>query len=505
MSTMECRAKEEMPPAFADHLGRRRRRPLVCLGDVGELSSGPRSRFDQVMPQDNAYRLTPRKWWEWDYIAGCAETLGLMRDDATALGLGVGDEPLMFHFANHFGKVIATDLYSADTAWKEARFVDAERVLDASPIDYPRSRISIRNADMRSTGVPAASVDMVWSCSSIEHIPTLIDLFAVFAEIDRVLKPGGHAIITTEFCVTRNPYLLPGVNAWDDQILDLMKRCLPAFEWLGGTDLRFNALHPGNATRPRRYALPFSHLPACDPRISYIHRGGTLANSVGLSVIVPIAFVVRKKAAGGICGWADAPVAPWLRQFAEGLSAFFGGANESARDALDGIVQSRPHDLQTRHIAFRFAVDARARLGEQENPERLAERIHGFLSTVPAGPVQDADCLDICGYLLGESGEYRRALEVYELCLHSPSTDRPHVFELLVRYLTLAEKYRLADRAIPVAAGVLADLCQFGLSGAEYRRAFVEPAKQKMSRRLVQRVDGETRRIVDGWLGGAGL
>jgi len=93
------------------YLGSRRTRPLTCLGDAGEIEASACSRFDAQMPADHPVRKLPRKWWEWDYIAGCAEAVGCLSADATALGLGVGDEPLIFYFANYCGKVIATDLY----------------------------------------------------------------------------------------------------------------------------------------------------------------------------------------------------------------------------------------------------------------------------------------------------------------------------------------------------------------------------------------------------------
>ena len=439
------------------------------------------------MPADHPVRKLPRKWWEWDYIAGCAEAVGCLSADATALGLGVGDEPLIFYFANYCGKVIATDLYGADTAWKHARFDHASRVLDTSPIPYPRERVEVRNVDMRDTGIADRSVDLVWSCSSIEHVPTLIDLFRVFAEIDRVLKVGGHAIITTEFCITGNPYILPGVNAWNHEIFEAIVGSLPGYTWLGARDFSFNALHPGNAARPRRY-LPTSYLPASSELMFSFRRGDTLARPVGLSVIVPFGFVIRKTSEDGVVPFEEAAIQDRLKTFSTGLQAFFAGRNDEAVSTLEGVYREAVDDIQLRHFAFRWLIDARARRGEMRSAGQFADRIEEFLQILPSSPVQDADCLDICGYLVGECGRYEQALAVYRRCLLSPSTSRDHVLELCVRYLELAARGKVGDEPQEVVAAVVADLVQYGMTRSELEATFMRPALARLPAKTVVQV-----------------
>lgn len=467
------------PTAFEAYLGSRRERPLSCLADVGELTGESTSAFDRAIAPDHPGRLLPRKWWEWDYIADCAEKLGLLTPGTTALGLGVGHEPLIFHFANGCGRVIASDLYSADTGWRDALYADVSGVLDASPIAYPRERVEILNADMRHTGVAEGSVDLVWSCSSIEHIPTLQDLFAVFAEIDRVLKPGGHAILTTEYCITGNIYLLPGVNAWNGDVFELFAQSLPGFEFQGAVDLSFNALHPGNAALPRRY-MPVSSLPASSGRLSYVHRGGTLANPAGLSIVVPIGLALKKTSSAGIVPWEKAPVPARLRTYTEGVLAFFAGDNDEAIDKLERVYEQSDDELQLRHHIFRFLIDARARRGELQNPGAFAARIEDFLEITPEGPVQDADCLDICANLLGACGRTDQALETYFRCLLSPSTTRDHVLNLAARTLVLAEPMKAQPKAVDLVASVLADLVQFGMRGEELAQSFLQPISARL-------------------------
>lgn len=451
------------------YLGRRRERPLTCLGDVGELEVGKGSNFDRAMPASYPTRRLPRKWWEWDYIAECAEKLGLMHEKATVLGLGVGDEPLIFYFAKYCGRVIATDLYSSDTAWKEARFEDVARVYDAAPFAFPRERLEVRNADMRSTGVSAGTVDFIWSCSSIEHIPTLRDLMLVFQEIHRTLKVGGHAILTTEFCITGNTYLLPGVNAWTEEIFAEIQKCLPGFRFLGETDFTYNALHPGNGARPRRY-LPFSALPEATEDLPYNRRAGTMANPVGLSIIVPIAFVIEKISEEAVRPYEELGLPQAIRLYTDGVDAFNTGDNATAISLLSNAYEMATHasDEQLRHLIFRYLIDARARSGELADKVTFLKLLDAFADTLSDSPVQDDDCLDIVGYLYGECGNYERCLQIYERCLKSPSATREHLIELSARYCAAAQKVDRLDRAERLVIGIFKDLRQFGMRLHEF-------------------------------------
>lgn len=464
------------------YLGHRRTRPLTCLGDVAELEVSPLSAFDAAMPADHPQRQLPRKWWEWDYIAACAEQLELLRPTSTALGLGCGNEPLIFYFANYCQRVIATDLYSSDTNWREARFSTLRAVLASSPIPFPHEHVDILNADMRNTGVDDASIDFIWSCSSIEHVHSISDVVQIFSEIDRVLKPGGYAILTTEFAITENPYLLPGVNAWSVDLLPLLKTCFSQYEWIGVEDVGFNWRHPGNTARPRRY-LPLSSLGRLTRRFPYNRRAGTLANPVGLSVIVPIGFVVRKPAtaaAAGITPWDRLPVSPLIRCFDAGITAFAENRNSDCVASLDTVCTDVDADRQLAHLAFRFSIDARARLGEMQDRAAFEDRILNFLDRwMPPGVVQDADCLDICGYLLGELGNTVEGLTIYEKCLLSPSTSRGHVFELLIRYLEAADVNDQRARAEAFAEEILLDLAALGLSDHEYTIEFANVLRKR--------------------------
>ncbi len=139
-----------------------------------------------------------RKYWEYATIANLLEERGLLDGTKTGLGLGTGQEVLCFHLARHAQRVIATDLFSDTTEWDCAR-LEPKDAYEKSPFPYPRERLEFRNMDMRKIDLPDESVDFVWSTSSVEHVNTVEDYLQVFQGIARVLKPGGMAVIVTEF------------------------------------------------------------------------------------------------------------------------------------------------------------------------------------------------------------------------------------------------------------------------------------------------------------------
>jgi hypothetical protein len=120
--------------------------------------------------------------------------------------------------------------------------------------------------------------------------------------------------------------------------------------------------------------------------------------------------------------------------------------------------------------------------------KEITDRIERFLEITPLGPVQDADCLDICAYLLGECGLVDRALEIYELCLLSPSTIRDHLSDSSIRYLALAERAGATTRAVEMTRAVLTDLMQFGMPAHEIQSLFFGPASEKLSSAIVHQV-----------------
>ena len=192
--------------------------------------------------------------------------------------------------------------------------------------------------------------------------------------------------------------------------------------------------------------------------------------------------------------WPRADVPERLRTFSDGMFAFFAGDNDVACHKLEAIYSDVVNDLQLRHLAFRFLIDARARRGEMKNSREFADRIELFLDNAPPGPVQDADCLDLCGYLLGECGRIEPALFTYERCLSSPSTSREHLLEIAIRYLALAASNGVTARAMDRVGAVLADLIRFGESSSEIEGLFFMPASGQFPVAMINDVRGAIAR-----------
>lgn len=142
-----------------------------------------------------------RKTWEWTQCIYGLDKLGMFNPDYSALGVGVGWEPISFFFANHFSSVVATDLYSVDDEWtgREGNPQILENPDDFAPFPYRRDRVRFLRMDGKQLDFPDESFDVIWSCSSIEHFGRHVGAAQAMREIQRVLKPGGIVVMITEY------------------------------------------------------------------------------------------------------------------------------------------------------------------------------------------------------------------------------------------------------------------------------------------------------------------
>ena len=424
------------------------------------------------MPRDYGYRAITRKWWEWDYISACVDELNIS-DDALAVGLGAGHEPLMHHFTNRFHKVAAADLYSSETNWAEARCGNLKEIKDSSPIPFKEDRLDVLNADMRSVPMDAGTVDLIWSCSSIEHVYCFKDFFGVFKEISRLLKPGGYAVLTTEFCLGSGHYHLPHLNSFNEDTFAGVLGRIPELELVGDTeDLSFNYLHPANAPRALRYSVPPESRRALrytSPRKSlervagemppYLRNIGNMAIPLGISITVPIAFTLRKAGSSVTdADWRAAPLPNHVSSYVEGLIHFENEEYALAQGKFGEAVGFADSDLQMAIMASRFHLDAHVRAGSMTKPKVINRVLDEFLAIVPDGDVHDADCIDLLGCILGKMGRHSEAMDVFEKALFSPSTNLDHIKAMIERFRTVARRANETERAEKAIALIAADL-----------------------------------------------
>jgi SAM-dependent methyltransferase len=246
-----------------------------------------------------------RKAWEWVQTVYGLDSLGMIRPDARALGVGVGWEPLSFFFANHMAEVVATDLYPVESEWtdREGNPRILEDPKDFAPYPYPEDRVRFLRMDGTRLEFPDNSFDVVWSCSSIEHFGRHPGATRSMKEVERVLKPGGVASVITEYVL---PHAQTGeLTTFDPEYFNL--RCV--WDYLLRPVPRLRLVQPLDLNLPDYYR----QRPVILPEESEAPHGGIDKPHIVLRVptgteITSIALFLRK--AGG------AAPGPTVRKFA---------------------------------------------------------------------------------------------------------------------------------------------------------------------------------------------
>ena len=158
--------------------------------------------------EDLGYVFDParlhRKEWEFAQAVYGLRKLGCLSPDAAALGLGSGTEPIIFFLAGRLRTVVATDLYAGDFSGHEA---DPRMLRDPeafAPFSYHRERLHVRRMDATDIDYASDSFDIVFAFSSFEHFGSRRAQRRCLAEVRRVLRPRGVAVLTTEIIL----------NAW---------------------------------------------------------------------------------------------------------------------------------------------------------------------------------------------------------------------------------------------------------------------------------------------------
>jgi SAM-dependent methyltransferase len=110
----------------------------------------------------------------------------------------------------------------------------ARRLIGIDLVEFPQDvpGVELYRADLGNTGLASESVDVVMSRSVMEHVA---DPASVYAEMHRVLRPGGHFIFLTP-------------NLWD--YASIIAKCVP------------NRLHPWIVSRTEGRA-PEDVFPVC--------------------------------------------------------------------------------------------------------------------------------------------------------------------------------------------------------------------------------------------------
>jgi SAM-dependent methyltransferase len=211
-----------------------------------------------MQPGQSAEEERHRKQWEYAMLGLYLDDVGALNEHAEALSVAAGHETPLYWLANRIGHVVATDIYGAGSF--SGREADSSMLTDPAsfaPYAYREDHLEARNINALSLDFPDESFDIVFSLSSIEHFGLPGGAEQGAREMSRVLRPGGHLIITTECLVANHPLDWPAVQL-AIRIATLGRRCPRA-------TLRRRVIDVLTPSEIDRYVVQATGLPLVQP------------------------------------------------------------------------------------------------------------------------------------------------------------------------------------------------------------------------------------------------
>lgn len=153
-----------------------------------------------------------RKLWEFVYVHHQLDAAGVLAPGRRGVGFGVGTEPLPAVFAARGAEILATDApvdIGQAAGWADsAQFAAGKAALPrdglCDEVAFERL-VDFRHVDMTAIPDDVSGFDFCWSACCFEHLGSLqAGLDFVEQTVERVLKPGGVAVHTTEFNLSSN-------------------------------------------------------------------------------------------------------------------------------------------------------------------------------------------------------------------------------------------------------------------------------------------------------------
>jgi SAM-dependent methyltransferase len=193
-------------------------RQFVKLCELSDFEDPQlRAMLRDIEPGAAPAEEVQRKFWEYALLGLYLQEVGALRDDAEALAVAAGHEAPLYWMANRVARMVATDIYGQGAfATNEADSTMLTDPASFAPYAYREDHLEVRSMNALQLDFPDASFDIVFSLSSIEHFGGPRATEGAAQEMSRVLRPGGHLVITTE-CLVRNhpvnwPLLQPAVR-----------------------------------------------------------------------------------------------------------------------------------------------------------------------------------------------------------------------------------------------------------------------------------------------------
>jgi SAM-dependent methyltransferase len=160
-------------------------------------------------PVNNRKGAIYRKDWEWGLGVLAMKRFGKLNKESKAIGVGSATEEILFYLANRIDHVYATDLYDGK-GWKNLVPIDfPENPKKYSPYPYNENALTVMRMDATKLEFSDESFDIAFSFSSIEHFDGENHSGALgsMMEMERVLKPGGIAVVATEYMLNDKEHI----------------------------------------------------------------------------------------------------------------------------------------------------------------------------------------------------------------------------------------------------------------------------------------------------------
>jgi SAM-dependent methyltransferase len=170
-----------------------------------------------------------RKAWEFAQIMNGARRLNAVHPDALVLSVAAGHERPVFAFTNEARLVFATDIYGAGEF--SGRESEANMLVNPdafAPFPYNRNRLVVQYMDALDLRYENDTFDLVFCLSSIEHFGGFDGSLKALDEMQRVAKPGGVVMFTTECVINGAPAPhLPSLELFSPKNLNLLASSVP--------------------------------------------------------------------------------------------------------------------------------------------------------------------------------------------------------------------------------------------------------------------------------------
>src|SRR5262249_3893247 len=149
------------------------------------------------------------KLWEFCYILRAAEQHGLLKPGRSALGFGVGREPIPAVLAAVGLSVLATDL-DQDAEGSAGWAASGQHMSGLASLSRPdlvsddvlTQRVRTRFVDMNTIPDDLGRFDLIWSSCALEHLGSPEAGLKFVEGTLNLLEPGGVSVHTTELELT---------------------------------------------------------------------------------------------------------------------------------------------------------------------------------------------------------------------------------------------------------------------------------------------------------------